>query len=688
MDLALVEATEARYAARGAERAGVRRARAEGRLAGDAPERVAKRLARLSAQAPAPRGRVEAEATDVDVVVLERLIGKDDLIGVEFLVRGAAAARSVARIVVRSGPDLIDGFGTGFLVAPGLLLTNNHVLGDAAAATHSQAEFDFSVAADGAPLAPVAFALEPATFFATNPALDFTVVAVAAQSGSRSLAEFGWTPLIEAEGKVILNELLNIVQHPNGETKQLALRENRLVDLVENFLHYETDTAPGSSGSPVFNDQWEVVGLHHSGVPRRDGQGRILARNGQPWTQAMGDDAIDWVANEGVRVSRICKHLRSLPLTGDQAALRDRILAAQAPESVPTAAPSPNGRPVVVVGPSPASDGATVTVPIELTIRLGAGIGAPPPPPVQPPTNPPPATGEVGEALVRLGEARRTRYYDEAADLRAAGAYYAGINPDAGRDELFAALAELVSSTHHTTPRYKPHVELYPDVDLQPDGQLQSIYTGEVFAPEQLIVEDARTEARRGQLRQLRLAEVAGTADELASLDEELEAALPFNCEHVVPQSWFGKAEPMRGDLHHLFTCQMECNSFRGNTPYFDFDDFGEAVRERCGKRDGNRFEPQVGKGQAARAVFYFLLRYPGLIDATAAELDESRLATLVGWHEAFPVTLYERHRNARIHQRQGNRNPFVDHPAWVAAVPLGHGLGGAARAAALTAVG
>ncbi|MCE0446644.1 endonuclease [Streptomyces tricolor] len=38
-----------------------------------------------------------------------------------------------------------------------------------------------------------------------------------------------------------------------------------------------------------------------------------------------------------------------------------------------------------------------------------------------------------------------------------------------------------------------------------------------------------------------------------------------------MPQSWFAKREPMRGDLHHLFACEPECNSFRGNIPYTDF---------------------------------------------------------------------------------------------------------------------
>ena len=73
---------------------------------------------------------------------------------------------------------------------------------------------------------------------------------------------------------------------------------------------------------------------------------------------------------------------------------------------------------------------------------------------------------------------------------------------------------------------------------------------------------------------------------------------MPFNCEHVVPQSWFGKDEPMRGDLHHLFACEPRCNSFRGNTPYFDFADSEEAVMTDCGRREGNRFEPRGGHGR------------------------------------------------------------------------------------------
>ncbi len=52
-------------------------------------------------------------------------------------------------------------------------------------------------------------------------------------------------------------------------------------------------------------------------------------------------------------------------------------------------------------------------------------------------------------------------------------------------------------------------------------------------------------------------------------------------------------------------------------------------------------------------------------------ELDEDRLAVLLEWHESFPVSIYERHRNARIQARQGNHNPFVDNLAFAAKIAL-----------------
>jgi endonuclease G len=213
-------------------------------------------------------------------------------------------------------------------------------------------------------------------------------------------------------------------------------------------------------------------------------------------------------------------------------------------------------------------------------------------------------------------------------------------------------------------------------VDLQPTGKLRSLYTGHEYDPEELIRADlAIAEARATELTLRRdavaaLRTVDAQAELAGDVQAEVEAALPFNCEHVVPQSWFAKREPMRGDLHHLFACESRCNSFRGNTPFAEFEDFPEpaptdplleVVRDACGKSEANGFEPAHGKGAAARAVFYFLLRYPGEVEP--GEMPPQRQQMLLTWQEENPATEWERHRNAAIFERQGNRNPFIDHP-------------------------
>jgi endonuclease G, mitochondrial len=258
-------------------------------------------------------------------------------------------------------------------------------------------------------------------------------------------------------------------------------------------------------------------------------------------------------------------------------------------------------------------------------------------------------TGELlRDALTKLAAARERPYIDEDADREAAAGYYADIEPG------FEALSALLESTHRHRPHYRPADELYPSVDLQPDGKLRSLYTDEVWEPEELIEEAARIEERRARMAS-------------AAAQEETD---PYNCEHVVPQSWFDHDEPMRGDLHHLFTCEKKCNAFRGNTPYTDFPDYLKVVRESCGKSEGSGFEPWRGKGPAARATLYFTLRYPGL-----GRYSGETLELLLGWHEAEPAGEYERHRNAAIFERQGNRNPLVDHPEWAAEIEFAEGL-------------
>lgn len=125
------------------------------------------------------------------------------------------------------------------------------------------------------------------------------------------------------------DEYATIIQHPRGRQKQVAARNNRIEIYVydkeltsskeigeNNHLYYSTDTLPGSSGAPVFSDQWYVVALHRRGVPKTRSAGKsetvILRRDGTVAKEGDPEECVEFIANEGVRISRIARKLEEL----------------------------------------------------------------------------------------------------------------------------------------------------------------------------------------------------------------------------------------------------------------------------------------------------------------------------------------------------------------------------------------
>lgn len=416
-DLDAMRAAARRWAARRAERDRKTRHVQKGdyHLA-DTPERVAKRIEKL---AEAIREAVEsrdaddlpAELTEAMGVepaamsdrrldaTLERVIGATrDFLGMEFLEDARQAARGVCRLATPLGGGR-HSYGTGFLVTPRLLLTNHHVLPSADAAGRTAAEFDYQRDGDGRGLPVAAFALEPGRFFLADKKLDFALVAVAPTSDRGTpLADYPYLPLIREEGKAVIGECLNVIQHPMGRMKEVVIRENRLLDLPGEFAHYAADTEPGSSGSPVFNDQWQVIALHHSGVPKTDAAGNYLRTDGGVWKRGDPPEALDWVANEGIRVSKLVAFIEKAAVRPHEEELRAELLD---PPGPPTPSPAdgddddagevtrrrmsktrpqtPNGKPSMNGKKTADANGAvTLTVPLHITITLGGAANGVP----------------------------------------------------------------------------------------------------------------------------------------------------------------------------------------------------------------------------------------------------------------------------------------------------------------------
>jgi len=262
-------------------------------------------------------------------------------------------------------------------------------------------------------------------------------------------------------------------------------------------------------------------------------------------------------------------------------------------------------------------------------------------------------------------------YYDSHADAQLKAAYYGSIKLE-GKDPTaaFRELSQLVEQTHTEKLNYNPSKYVYPWVDVRPNGQLESIYSPLSIR----LVEMSPAKQQALDQAAAQMASLSALAPEAAACQIGLTQSLgALNCEHVVPQSWYSKEEPMRGDLHHLFACDSRCNSSRGNRAYREPRVGSIDEVENCGMiTDGGKgFRPLAGRGAVARATLYFLVRYPQRAIAYGPE----DVKTLLKWHQAEPPTLHEKHRNVAIQELQGNRNPFIDNPHWASLVDFSAGL-------------
>lgn len=230
---------------------------------------------------PATGSTMTSEPASIpEEVSLEKILGVNNLKQIAWIEKGIQVAKSVCRILTPSG------FGTGFLIAPSLLMTNHHVIPNETIASTSVIEFDYQWNFEGKPIASCRYEID-ASIYQSNANLDYTIVGVKADPQKPNVENWGYL-ILNANADPVPREHVIIIQHPNGGPKQIALTANQVVNRWNYRLQYTTDTMPGSSGSPVFNDFWEVIAIHHAG--------------GDLKTNAKGDTRF---INEGILMSAI-----------------------------------------------------------------------------------------------------------------------------------------------------------------------------------------------------------------------------------------------------------------------------------------------------------------------------------------------------------------------------------------------
>jgi endonuclease I len=158
-----------------------------------------------------------------------------------------------------------------------------------------------------------------------------------------------------------------------------------------------------------------------------------------------------------------------------------------------------------------------------------------------------------------------------------------------------------------------------------------------------------------------------------------------YNREHSFPKSWFGgEVEPMYTDLFHLYPTDGKVNGMRDNYP------FGTVTNPTWTSTNGSKlgpssypgytgivFEPiNAYKGDFARTYFYMAVRYykedsgwPGSDMVIGSQPKSWALKMLLEWDISDPVSQKEKDRNEAIYSIQGNRNPFIDNPAYVSLI-------------------
>lgn len=227
-----------------------------------------------------------------------------------------------------------------------------------------------------------------------------------------------------------------------------------------------------------------------------------------------------------------------------------------------------------------------------------------------------------------ISEYQKEPYYNKEEDRLDMEDYYKDITPL--RKITYDDLNTLLYKTRKI---HKNRKDLFNVIDRRPNGTIRCVYSNKYL---------------------------------------EDHSGMPFgrdyNEEHVVPQCFYKNTNcGAAKDLHQIFICDKEVNLCRGKKALGIIEETDFLKIAKCGRvfKNGKvkTFEPFNSVGAVSRAVLYILVCYKGVMDRKKFPLE--LLSYIINKAVNEPVSIWERHRNAEIFKRQGNRNPFIDFPRW-----------------------
>ena len=232
----------------------------------------------------------------------EKVLGRVRYVSYKFLLQGLERAKAIGRIEREAD----QGFGTGFLVRgrdlhPSLgeelvMLTNAHVISNDDRVTDAlrfdEATVTFQMLKETGECKE---SFQFADILWTSPPWELDATLLKLDENIEDIQPYPIAPRLPlADGE----QRVYVIGHPKGGTLSFSIQDNILLDHESPFLHYRAPTEGGSSGSPVFNQQWKLIGIHHAGSKE---------------TKKLHDMPGTYAANEGIWIQSVVEAMKQKP---------------------------------------------------------------------------------------------------------------------------------------------------------------------------------------------------------------------------------------------------------------------------------------------------------------------------------------------------------------------------------------